>query len=579
MDLVSNASLETTDAEMISLIPTINSLITEAIAGVKTVDLPAQTAHTVSNSLSSYRDKVNREVSTPTKAPVQSPVIGPRTPLDHLSLLALRIFCVALTYGFQLASIHPAIWRRLARRYRPWMDRLAGVHARATCRLAALTVPAYRHFVKNHNETQTTKHNYVVAYDETSRCRNGRLDLVGTMVDESSGSSGRPFNWVRGRRELATIYRNAACYTSLIFPARRPFAINAFSMGAWATGMNTGIAMTKLAMVKNTGPDLDKIIDTLHHFGPGFDYLITAYPPFLKHLRDRLDAEGFDWSAYDIHGIVGGEGMTEALRDYLTERFTSVRSCFGASDLTIGMGAETGFTVWLRKQLMTDRELRTQLLGDDEQRLPMIFQYNPLDTYLEVNDRNELLCTVTSTHVLQPKLRYNVGDEAALLSYADVTKILKKDPVRWAAAQQATGSERMTLPMLLLYGRADSTISYMGANIYPQDVEYGLYEGNPLADRINRFCLSLVETADHESRPVVNIELREPLDEQQREQLKEKCREGVLNHLATVSRDFAQSLAEDPSSADVRVRVFDQGGGPFDNSKLKNTYLVKETAS
>jgi phenylacetate-CoA ligase len=383
MDLVSNAALETTDAEMISLIPTINSLITEAIANVKAVDLPAQTAYTVSNSLTSYRDKVNREAGTPAKAPTaHSPVLGPRTPLEHLSLLALRIFCVALTYGYQLAAIHPAIWRRLARRYRPWMDRLARRHAAATCRLAALTVPAYRHFVKNHNEKETNKRNYVVAYDEASRCRNGRLELVGTMVDESSGSSGRPFNWVRGRRELAAIYRNAACYTSLTFPARKPFAINAFSMGAWATGTNTGIAMTKLAMVKNTGPDLDKIVDTLRHFGPGFDYLITAYPPFLKHLRDRLDAEDFDWGAYHIHGVVGGEAMTEALRDYLTERFTSVRSCFGASDLTIGMGAETGFTVWLRKQLMTDQDLRDELLGTDEQRLPMIFQYNPLDNYL-----------------------------------------------------------------------------------------------------------------------------------------------------------------------------------------------------
>ena len=43
-------------------------------------------------------------------------------------------------------------------------------------------------------------------------------------------------------------------------------------------------------MVKNTGPDLAKIVDTLRHFGPGFDYVVTAYPPFLKHLRDRLDA-------------------------------------------------------------------------------------------------------------------------------------------------------------------------------------------------------------------------------------------------------------------------------------------------
>ena len=51
----------------------------------------------------------------------------------------------------------------------------------------------------------------------------------------------------------------------------------------------------------------------------------------------------------------------------------------------------------------------------------------------------------------------------------------------------------MTLPVLLLFGRRDSTVSYLGANLYPQDVEYGLYTGNPHAAEISRFCLTLVE--------------------------------------------------------------------------------------
>jgi phenylacetate-CoA ligase len=336
-----------------------------------------------------------------------------------------------LTAGYRLTGRHAAVWRFLVRRYHPALAGLAARHARITCALAAIGVPAYRDFVRRAGTAgcrelagfpETAKDSYVSAYDETSRCRGGELDLVGTVVDESSGSSGRPFNWVRGRRELQTVHRNAACYTGFAFPARRLFAINAFSMGAWATGTTTGTAMARIAMVKNTGPDLDKIVDTLRHFGPGFDYLVSAYPPFLKHLRDRLDADGFPWAEYRISGMVGGEGMTEALRDYLQERFRVVRSGYGASDLSIGMGAETASTVWLRKRLMADPELRRELLGADEQRLPMIFQYNPLETFLEVNGR-ELLCTINSRHVLQPKLRYNVGDEARLASLADVQRV------------------------------------------------------------------------------------------------------------------------------------------------------------
>ncbi|MCH4577930.1 hypothetical protein, partial [Achromobacter xylosoxidans] len=140
-----------------------------------------------------------------------------------------------------------------------------------------------------------------------------------------------PYNWMRSKRELDTVHKNVAGYITLLFGTKKLFCINAFSMGAWATGTNTGLAMSKIAMVKNTGPDIDKIVDTLKHFGPGYVYLISAYPPFLKHLRDRLDSEGFDWDAYNLNGFVGGEALTEGLRDYLEDRFTRVYSGYGAS--------------------------------------------------------------------------------------------------------------------------------------------------------------------------------------------------------------------------------------------------------
>ena len=63
-------------------------------------------------------------------------------------------------------------------------------------------------------------------------------------------------------------------------------------MGAWGTGMNFTAAMHKVGLVKSVGPDIDTIISTMRTFGTGFNYLITAYPPFLKTLCDELDAIG-----------------------------------------------------------------------------------------------------------------------------------------------------------------------------------------------------------------------------------------------------------------------------------------------
>ncbi|SCF00560.1 phenylacetate-CoA ligase [Micromonospora viridifaciens] len=508
--------------------------------------------------------------------------------MTFLRQWTLRVASFSLTGLYTLHQIHPAVWRFMARNYRPYMGRFARLHAWMTCQFAAIDVPAYGDFLRRNgwrfrwfdlsSYPSTDKQSYVMAYPEAERCWHGELEIAGSVVDESSGSSGQPFNWIRSRRELRSVHKNLAGYATMVFPSKRRFVINAYSMGAWATGTNTGIAMSKIAMVKNTGPDLQKIADTLRYFGPDFEYIITAYPPFLKHLRDKLDAEDFPWGEYRISGLVGGEGMTEALRDYLEDRFLKVRSGYGASDLTIGIAGETDFTVWVRRRLRTDAALRAALLGPDEHRLPMIFQYNPLETYLETNADNEVICTINSTAVLNPKVRYNIGDEGRLIAYPDVLAAID-DPAARLDAERAGRADRIRLPLLFLFGRKDSTISYMGANIYPQDVEYGLYAGNPLAHLLQSFCLELEEHADLESRPVINLQVREDvtLGPEERLALAETCRDGVLRYLSEASRDFAESLVEDPSAADLRVKVHDYGTGPFagTTSKIKNMYLVK----
>ncbi|MBL7253339.1 phenylacetate--CoA ligase family protein [Paractinoplanes lichenicola] len=504
----------------------------------------------------------------------------------------LRLGSHALSGIYALYRAHPAVWRFMARHYRPRMAAFARLNAWMTCQFAALDVPAYGDFLRRHgwefrwfdlgSYPPTTKASYVKAYPEHERCRHGRLEIEGSVVDESSGSSGQPFNWVRSRAELQAVHRNLAAYATMIFPAERRFVINAYSMGAWATGTNTGIAMSRIAMVKNTGPDIRKIVDTLRHFGPDFEYVVTAYPPFLKRLLDELDAERFPWDEYRISGLVGGEGMTEALRDYLEKRFRKVRSGYGASDLTIGMAGETELSVWVRRRLRTDTELRGRLLGPDEERLPMVFQYNPLETYLETNADSELLCTINSTSVVNPKVRYNIGDEARLTTLPEVLAAIG-DPGARAEAEAAMRVDGMRLPLLFLFGRKDSTISYMGANIYPQDIEYGLYDGNPYAHLLEGFCLELVEDERLESRPTIHLQLRSSVrvEPAQRELLADSCQAGVLAHLTRASRDFAESLAEDPSAADVRIAVHDHGTGPFAGAaaKLKNVYLVKGTAA
>ena len=64
--------------------------------------------------------------------------------MTFLRQWTLRFASVALTGLYTLYRAHPAVWRLMARNYRPWMGRFARLHAWMTCQFAWLEVPAYR---------------------------------------------------------------------------------------------------------------------------------------------------------------------------------------------------------------------------------------------------------------------------------------------------------------------------------------------------------------------------------------------------------------------------------------------------
>ncbi len=509
--------------------------------------------------------------------------IWSRPPLLWVRIAYLTLLNATFSGLYRFVRSHYRLWRWSSRHYNPTLDGLAQLHAYLMCAWAKKRVPAYTQFLADSGHVfrifelssfpETSKESYVQRHGFAARCRNGRIPVAGTLVDESAGSSGKAYNWLRSAKELGDVHLNTSNWVRYTYPTERLFAINAFSMGAWATGTNVGIALSQACMVKSTGPDLPKIVDTIETFGGDFDYLVAAYPPFLKHVVDALDARDFDWTRTRVYGLVGGEGMTEAMRDHLERRLVKVRSGYGASDIQIGIAGETDLSVWVRRLLLDRPEAREALLGAGEERTPMVFQYNPLENYIELNDRGETLVTVNNLSVLAPKLRYNVGDEGLPMSRREVLRRL--DSVGAVAAGQSL-PDGWASPFFFLFGRRDSTISYMGANIYPLDVEYGLYRDPVLAAAIESFCLELEESAELESRPVVHVQLRPGVAVDERAAA-EGLRAALVDHLASASRDFAESLREDPAAAEILVVLHVHGSGPFAGmpSKIKNVYVVR----
>jgi phenylacetate-CoA ligase len=450
--------------------------------------------------------------------------------------------------------------------------------------IAYRNVPAYKDFldrsgwtcaIRDANELfktlpVTDKLNYILPYPTEARCLHGKFLAEGVVIDESSGSTGIPYNWVRSQREREITKNLIGVYLRYCFGNKRFIVLNMFSMGAWATGFNMALAAQSLGVVKSTGPDIDKILRTLQFFGNKYSYILNGYPPFLKYLFDEGQKRGFAWKDYEIHAIVGGEGMSEGLRDYLLRHTKSVFSGYGASDLEIGIGGENPLTVMIRKLCLNDPALKKTLFGDDH-RLPMLFQYNPLDHFVEIIDR-EIVVTISKPWTLSPRIRYNIKDEGGMITFDDMKERLQKHNIDLLELERKCNYPRWYLPFLFVYGRKDSTVSVMGANIYPEDVETIVYSDALLAKNINSFSLSLIDDTAGNPRACFEFEL---LDLAGKDKIENKLREVLGPELARLSADYKKAREEYPQAVEPVIRLYGLQEGPFkeDQGRIKKRYI------
>jgi phenylacetate-CoA ligase len=431
---------------------------------------------------------------------------------------------------------------------------------------------------------ETDKRSYVDRFDLLERCVGGAVPFPGTTIDESSGSTGTPYNWIRGSREREVAQRNIGFFARYAFGPKPLVTINAFSMGAWATGFNMSLGMIRHGIVKSVGPDIDKIISTLGYLGPGYRFLISGYPPFLKHLLDEGDRRGFPWASYRMHALVGGEGMTEELRDLLLTRFLSVFSGYGATDIEIGMAGESPVSIAIRRVARARPDLREALFGRDS-RLPMVFQYNPLIHFLEVNDEHEIVCTVSRLDLLAPRIRYNVHDEGGLVDFGTAATTLQRfgfDIASLGLAPETAGPQGLLpwvrpipLPFLWVHGRRDATISVMGANIYPEDIETIVYRDVDLVPRLHSFLLLALDDETGTPRPSIALELTDlaGIDDRWRAEMSDRLRDGLRD----LNTDYRSSIVEFPEAMRPIVQTYGLGEGPFaaDAARIKQRRIVR----
>ena len=454
-----------------------------------------------------------------------------------------------------------------------FLARIGLLRAHAVYLKAKKRCPAYLEFLKANGDATgkwqlsrlpvMTKENYIKKFTIQQRCYDGEIPATGVVIDESSGSSGTPNNWVRSPEEREDVKRILQLNYKLIYRDRGCILLNCFALGPWATGMNVSMSLVDVGILKSLGPDQLKLENTLEMFGTRYRYLIFGYPPFIKAF---VDSTRLDLSQYSMDLIVGGEGISEGLRSYLRKYFKSVISSYGASDLEINIGVETELTVNLRGLCMKDTALCEKLFGRETP--PMIFQYNAVDYIIERADSGELLFTIGRQDSAAPKIRYNLRDLGGVMTHKQLTSILTEHGI-----DISTLAERQSrFPILYVFGRGDLTVPFYGSKIFPTNLEE-IINGHPLlVTSINSFQVASFEDDKINRRLSIRLELAESHDKLAIESI--ELRDIFFDGLCRLNQDFREvTKMFERSSVTVELHQF--GTGPFAGRdiRIKNKYI------
>lgn len=321
----------------------------------------------------------------------------------------------------------------------------------------------------------TSKDNYMRVYPLAQRCRYGRLDHC-EMIAVSSGSTGQPMFWPRSvRHELDIAARfEQVLHDSFNAKTRSTLVIVCFALGSWVGGIYTANCIRLVAQkgyaisVVTPGSNIDEIFRIVTELSPGFDQTVLAgYPPFIKGLMDRGRSQDINWPRYNLRFIFAGEVFSEEWRALLMDYSGSDQPChdsaslYGTADAGV-LGNETPLSISIRRFFAKNPDASREVFG--ESRLPALMQYDPVSRYFETHEDT----LVVSGNNGVPLLRYHIADKGGIFSYDELIQAVRDH----GCDVDTTASHH--LPFVYLFGRADFTVSYFGANIYPENINVAL---------------------------------------------------------------------------------------------------------
>lgn len=436
------------------------------------------------------------------------------------------------------------------------------------------------------------KKSYVDAYDLSELCLDGRAHNAYT-IEKSSGHAGGSYYWLRLPEEDAMFpsYLEFAFVQFYGMDTKPTLVLITLALGTWTSGEKMAQALRQVAAtgkypltVMAPGTNTEEILEIVTDLGPHYEQVVVVgYPPFLKTVVDEGTRRGIDWKSLGMKLGLGGEGYSEQWRDHMGEilgidthrDLLAISGGYGAADVGMTVGREYPLTVLIRKLCTEDNALAQALFKDDRVRngtLPALLQYNPATIFLEEVD-SELVFTVLSG---VPLVRYNIHDSGGLLDFDETLQILADHgyDVRARLLEIGYGPEQFwRLPFFYVFGRSDGTVSVVGANIHPDNIQAVLSETRD--SDVLTFKLSVLTDEAFSQRLAIALEHHDDLlSEERASDLAVKYHAILVAGLYKINQDFRDAYEDNPEVADPLVTVHAKGSGPFGHTRsIKNQYI------
>ncbi|MGH3927802.1 MAG: phenylacetate--CoA ligase family protein, partial [Pseudonocardiaceae bacterium] len=233
-----------------------------------------------------------------------------------------------------------------------------------------------------------------------------------------------------------------------------------------------------------------------------------------------------------------GEVFSEEWRTLLGSRLGVGEPCFDSASLygTADAGVlatETPLSICIRRFLAAHPAAARELFG--ESRLPTLCQYDPRSRLFEVHDGTLLFSGDNGI----PLIRYHIADTGGLTSFEAMLAFLADhgfDPI--AELGLASGGRGIRpLPFVYVFGRSLFTVSYFGANIYPENIAIGLEQPSVAAWVTGKFVMESREDTDRDRYLAIAVELAPGVAET--EQMQHDIAQSIAAALRRLNSEFA----------------------------------------